>query len=404
MRPEEHALVEEAKKAALEVLLHNSNGPYRSLPRTAGWGYPEPYTRDLLIASLGILASGNQKLIKSLRRVLQTLAKNQSQLGLIPSLVHGPENRGSSDTTPLFILTVGLFRKVTGEAEFLEEAVQRAMTWMEYQSPTNRVMVTQLPTSDWRDEQWVLGYGLFVNTIVYSYLRLYGQLERAASLECDMDRFTIQGGVIHRHVHEGLAVPHKPYFATWSYKVYSDERFDLMGNSLAILSGLAHPSRAKQLVSWIERECQALREQGLLALDLPPNYFPYIHPEDPDWHPRYEEFNLPGNYLNGAVWPFVCGCYVAAIVAAGRYRLAEEKLMALTRLVRPARDAEVEFGFNEWFRAQDGTPQGEDWQTWSAAMYLYAAISVEQRRTPFFDEIRSGPKLDADQPSYRSGH
>jgi hypothetical protein len=393
MRPEEHALVEEAKKAAVGVLLRNSRGPYYSLPRTAGWGYPEPYTRDLLISSLGILASGNQKLIKSLRRVLQTLAKNQSCLGLIPSLVHDPEDRGSSDTTPLFILTVGLYRKATWEADFLEEAVRKAMTWMEYQSPANRVMVAQLPTSDWRDEQWVLGYGLFVNTIVYSYLRLYGQVERAALLEREMDQFTIQGGVIHRHVHEGLAVPHKPCFATWSYKVYSDERFDLMGNSLAILSGVAHLSRARSMISWIEHECQVLREQGLLALDLPPNYFPYIQPDDPDWVRRYEEFNLPGEYLNGGVWPFACGFYVAAIVAAGRYRLAEEKLMALTRLVRPARDAAVEFGFNEWFRAQDGTPQGEDWQTWSAAMYLYAAISVEERRAPFFDEIRSSPKL-----------
>ena len=86
----------------------------------------------------------------------------------------------------------------------------------------------------------------------------------------------------------------------------------------------------------------------------------------------------------------MCGFYVAAIVAARRYRLAEEKLMVLTDLVRPAREAEVEFGFNEWFRAQDGTPQGIDWQSWSAAMYLYAAISVEEKRTPFFDEIRVG--------------
>jgi len=29
----------------------------------------------------------------------------------------------------------------------------------------------------WRDEQWVTGYGLFVNTLVYSYLRLFGQNE-----------------------------------------------------------------------------------------------------------------------------------------------------------------------------------------------------------------------------------
>ncbi|NIO09952.1 MAG: amylo-alpha-1,6-glucosidase, partial [Deltaproteobacteria bacterium] len=82
------------------------------------------------------------------------------------------------DTTPLFLLSVALFRKVTGETEFLEEAVSRAMRWMEYQSPSDRVMVAQLPTSDWRDEQWIWGFGLYVNTIVYSYLRLYGQFER----------------------------------------------------------------------------------------------------------------------------------------------------------------------------------------------------------------------------------
>ena len=58
---------EEAKNAALEVLLHNRKGPYQGLPRTAGWGYPEPYTRDLMIASLGILATGNELLIASLK-------------------------------------------------------------------------------------------------------------------------------------------------------------------------------------------------------------------------------------------------------------------------------------------------------------------------------------------------
>ncbi|MDY7010472.1 MAG: hypothetical protein SVV80_06925 [Planctomycetota bacterium] len=60
----------------------------------------------------------------------------------------------------------------------------------------------------------------------------------------------------------------------------------------------------------------------------------------------------------------------------------------MTKLVRPARERPVAFGFNEWFRAQDGAPQGQDWQTWSAAMYIYAATCVEQGRTPFFEEIR----------------
>jgi hypothetical protein len=285
-------------------------------------------------------------------------------------------------------MAVALFRQVTGEYNFVEQAVKKAMQWMEYQSPSDRVIVDQLPTSDWRDEQWVLGYGLFVNTIVYTYLRLLGQHDRASKLKEQMGRFTIKGEKQQRHVHEGLALRYKPYYALWSYKVYRSERFDLLGNSLAILSGIASPSRAKDIVTWIETECDSLRAKGDLAVSLPPNLFPYIRPEDPDWIPRYQQYNQPGEYHNGGIWPFVCGFYIGALVSAGRYRLAEKKLIALTDLIRSPHKADVEFGFNEWLRAQDGTPQGEDWQSWSAAMYLYASACVEQRKTPFFEQIQ----------------
>ena len=380
--------IEEAKKAALEVLLHNSHGPYHGLPRTAGWGYPEPYTRDLMFSILGIAVTGNQKLLDSIRKVLETLAKNQTEHGHIPSLVHNKDDRGASDTTPLFLMGVGIFRQVTGETEFLKEAVAKALTWMEYQSPSDRLLAAQQPTSDWRDEQWVTGYGLFVNTLVYSYLRLLGQQDRADQFYHEMRRFTIIADTTHHHVHEGLVVKHKPYFAFWSYKIYSSERFDLLGNSLAILSGLASPSRADEMVSWIEEECAEMRKRGELSVDLPPNFFPFIKPEDPDWMPRYTIYNNPGDYHNGGIWPFICGFYVAALVAAKRYMLAREKLIALTHLVKKSATGTISFGFNEWIKAQDGKPMGQDWQTWSAALYLYAAKCVEEKRTPFFDEMR----------------
>ncbi len=380
--------IELAKKAAIEVLLHNAHGPYHGLPRTAGWGYPEPYTRDLMFSILGIAVSNNQKLLDSIRRVLETLAKNQTEHGHIPSLVHDKDDRGSSDTTPLFLLGVGIFRKVTGETEFLNEAVKKSLIWMEYQSPSDRYLVAQQPTSDWRDEQWVTGYGLFVNTLVYCYLQILGQHERADKVKHEMSRFTITGGTIHHHVHEGLVVKHKPYYAFWSYKIHSSERFDLLGNSLAILSGIASPSRADDMISWIEEECLSMRNRGELAVDLPPNFFPFINPEDPDWHPRYSSFNNPGEYHNGGIWPFICGFYVAALVAAKRYSLAKEKLLALTHSLKVSSTGKVEFGFNEWIKAQDGKPMGQDWQTWSAALYLYAVKCVEDKQTPFFDDIR----------------
>jgi len=384
--------IKEATKAALEVLLHNAHGPYMGLPRTAGWGYPEPYTRDLMFSIFGIAVSGNIKLLESVRKVLETLAMNQTDHGHITSLVHDKDDRGASDTTPLFLLGVGIYRKVSGESEFLHVAVEKALVWMEYQSPSDRYLVAQQPTSDWRDEQWVLGYGLFVNTIVYSYLRIFGLHERADNVQREMSKFTVNAGSSHHHVHEGLVVKHKPYYAFWSYKILSSERFDLLGNSLAILSGIASPTRANEMISWIEEECASMREKGDLTVDLPPNFFPFVKPQDPEWNERYAKYNNPGDYHNGGIWPFVCGIYIAALVAAKRYTLAREKLEVLTHFIKIKRIEKVEYGFNEWIKAQDGKPMGQDWQTWSAALYLYAAKCVEDKETPFFDDIRKGTK------------
>ena len=369
-------------------MLHNAHGPFHGLPRTAGWGYPEPYTRDLMLSILGIAVSDNQELIRSIRKVLETLAKNQSEHGHICSLVHDGEDRGSSDTTPLFLMGVGIFRKMVGEPDFLKEAVAKSLLWMEYQSPSDRYLVAQQPTSDWRDEQWVLGYGLFVNTLVYSYLRFLGYDDRAKKVKHEMERFTITQGFMNNHIHEGLVVKHKPYYAFWSYKIHNSERFDLLGNSLAILSGIASATRADEMVSWIEAECAVMQKKGELALNLPPNFFPYTHPEDPDWHVRYAQYNNPGDYHNGGIWPFICGFYVAALVAAKRFSLAKEKLIELTHAMQLSTDPNLAFGCNEWIKAQTGKPMGQNWQTWSAALYLYAAKCVEVNGTPFFEEMR----------------
>ena len=79
------------------------------------------------------------------------------------------------------------------------------------------------------------------------------------------------------------------------------------------------------------------------------------------------------------------------MVAAKHYTLAEEKLVILTHCIKQSNTESVAFGFNEWIKAQDGKPMGQDWQTWSAALYLYAAKCVEDKKTPFFDEIRNLP-------------
>ena len=385
--------VDAAQRAAVAVLEHNAFGPFGGLPRTAGFGYPEPYTRDLMISLPGFLLTGKPELRDQMRRTLEALARNQTPRGHIPSLAHDPGNLGASDTTPLFLFGLAVFRRALGEPEFLEAAAQKAITWMRYQSPDDRVMVAQLPTTDWRDEHWVYGYGLYVNAIVHAYLPMYGLDEEAAVLKVALNRLEISEFQDRQHERQGLAVPNSPHYAAGSFKIFHDNRCDVLGNSLAILTGIADPARAEQLLDYIEANCNLLRARGELVGQLPPCFFPYMQPGDEDWRPRYATYNRAGEYHNGGVWPFVCGFYVAACVSVGRHELAQQKLESLAELVKPWHENECEWGFNEQVRAQTGEPIGRDWQTWSAAMFLYACECVATRGTPYF-----GPSPIGDPP------
>jgi hypothetical protein len=250
-------------------------------------------------------------------------------------------------------------------------------------------MVTQLPTSDWRDEHWVFGYGLFVNVVCSAYLRKYHLHGEDNALNELINRLDIPDPDPHHHVHAGLVLPNKPYYAICTYKIHHDERFDLLGNALAILFGVAPRQRSRELIGWIEGECEALRQSGELALELPPCLFPFMQTRDPDWRPRYSQFNQPGEYHNGGIWPFICGFYIAACVASDHHELALARLEALAHAVKPWHENEAEWGFNEQLKAQTGKPIGRDWQTWSAGLFLYATRCVETGTTPWFEDVRS---------------
>lgn len=378
----------QTRSAALKVLLHNVRGGRNGLPRTSGRGNPEPTTRDLMIGSLGVLVSGSEELASSLKRTLEALAERQTPLGLIPGVADEAGDLGASDTTPLFLIGVAACRLICHSPGFLDDAAQKALRWCEYQSPKDRILVAQQPTSDWRDELWVPGHGLYVNALVHASLVLFGRGARSEALRREMNS-PVGGEETPSHVHEGLALPDRPYLALWSYKQQHGTQFDLLGNSLAILSGAVSNEQAVATLLWVEDACTKMRETGALVMGASPNLIPAIQRGDPHWKERYERFNLPGEYQNGGIWPFVCGFHVAALVAAGRLPLAEQKLIELTDLCRITNDPEIDFGFNEWVRASDGKACGQDWQYWSASMYLYAVKCVESGRTPLFEAVHS---------------
>ncbi len=376
-----------AARAAKKVLLHNNAGPCDDLPRTAAWGYPEPYTRDQMIVALATTVIQHRMLMRGTRRTLDALAANQSRLGHIPSYAHAADNRGASDTTPLFLVGLAAYRRAAGRADYLDDAAQKSLTWLAYQSPDDKVVLDQQPTTDWRDEQWVPGFPLFLNTWLYAVLRLFDRHEQADILYDILNATTMES--FGPEYHQGLVVPDEPFYALWVFKSYGSRRFDLIGNCLAILTGIAPPDRARAILEYVEQNVDLMRQTGQLTLESPPCLFPYIGPFDRDWQPRYEQYCQPGHYHNGGVWPFTVGFYVAALVAVGWMDRAHARLKHLAKLVKAGVDPELHYGFNEWFNARTGLPSGNDWQSWSASMYLYAAACVATGTTPLFDECRS---------------
>ena len=68
----------------------------------------------------------------------------------------------------------------------------------------------------------------------------------------------------------------------------------------------------------------------------------------------------------------VGGFWVAALVAAGRQRLAR------TELVKLARACELKgWSFTEWLHGRTLAPKGMPGQSWNAAAYLIAEHAVE---------------------------
>ncbi|MCL6567622.1 MAG: hypothetical protein K6T35_01750, partial [Meiothermus silvanus] len=101
-------------------------------------------------------------------------------------------------------------------------------------------------------------------------------------------------------------------------------------------------------------------------------FYPPIYPGDRDWREYYRSrnLNLPHQYHNGGIWPFLGGFYVITLAQVGKLHEAEVALDLLAQANRLGRSQEWEF--NEWIHGLSGRPMGHPLQAWSAGMYVFA--------------------------------
>jgi hypothetical protein len=170
----------------------------------------------------------------------------------------------------------------------------------------------------------------------------------------------------------------RPFYLPYvAFRDYAD-RFDTLGNLLAIVFGVASRERANKILDY-------LHGCGLNAPFPVKSLYPVLQPGDKDWRDYYRVRNLnqPHHYHNGGAWAFIGGFYVAALVQAGRLDEAAQQLERLTAMNRQGKTREWEF--NEWCHGVSGQPMGFAGQSWSAALYIYAHDAVTNGKLSFLD-------------------
>lgn len=172
----------------------------------------------------------------------------------------------------------------------------------------------------------------------------------------------------------------RPFYLPYvAFRDYAD-RFDTLGNLVAILFGLADQGKADKILDYIHG-CGLNEPFPVRAL------YPPVQPGERDWRDYYRVRNLnqPDHYHNGGAWPFIGGFYVAALVQAGRQAEAERQLVRLAEMNRQGRAGPWEF--NEWCHGRSGRPMGYAGQSWSCALYLFAYDAVQAGRVPWLAAV-----------------
>jgi glycogen debranching enzyme len=354
-------------------------------------GYEATWARDSMITSLGASLVGNRFKLP-FAKSLNLLKKWQTPKGQIPNCVgsynldrRSDKTYNTIDSTLWYIIGHYAYAKAYDNPGLIREhkqSIARALIWLKYQDPNEDSLLTQLPTMDWQDA-FPHKYGHVINTqaLYFAVLKLMGDDKLARRLRDNLngktwDYLTMYSAKL-------------GYYLPWNWKNHDGDReqeewFDSLGNVLAILSGLASKAIAERILAHIEKE--KINEPWPLKAIWPP-----IKKGDKEWHSYFSKCDArtPLEYLNGGIWPFIGGFYVAALVKMNRQKDAETELEKLARAnlmaINPAkmrhpRPVEGEFGFNEWHHGKTGKPLGEPLQSWTAGMYVYAFECVKQKK------------------------
>ena len=380
-------LIEECRRRAIALLAQNlqPGGIRAATPsrRSSARGYDAVFGRDAAVCALGMAVSGDPLLETRAAEGLATLAEHQAPNGQIPKFVDTRRAEadfwyvGCIDATLWWLAALALLDRIRpGERLRRRFAahVRKAIVWLQCQEHQRFFLLQQNEASDWADIMPRSGFVLYSNALWHLVKQLYRLPKAEETLRnanhlfhpFAADVVEYRRARLLMHYARSQAHNRDLYLSFVNFAFFGDEG-DTFGNVLAILAGLADRRMARGIV----RALAAARTNDPYPIRVVCDPIPV---DSFLWRPymRRHGQNLPWQYHNGGIWPFVGAFWVLALAACG---LREEAKADLVRVAQANRLDD--WSFNEWLHGQTFAPSGMPGQSWNAATFLLALRVLE---------------------------
>ena len=406
------SLVDDAAERSIE-LLREALHPEGFVASPADDHYASIWGRDSAMACLGASRSGDEALIEGVEANLRTLASKATPHGQVPN-VYWPERGywdwgegGTTDATAWLVIALAEHVAATGRDAIATElwpAVESGMRWLRYQEITGSGLIDSPAGGDWMDGTLRrVGRVFHVNVLYHwaaaSAMRLAERLGEQAPMDpasiarkidglfwpapgsdlADLSTADYPNEATAEFPHP-LAVrefqrvsiaDRRHHLALVSFGRFVD-RCDVLGESLAIASGLVDGDRAQGILDYLNEEgCADPYPSKTWPEPFLPGAPGSILDTDADALQDERWRNPPGSYHNGAIWPYIGGAHAVAASVAGRDDEARRLLEGVA-----AANALNEWSFPEWIGVPAGQPDGARRQAWNAGAYLWAYSAI----------------------------
>jgi GH15 family glucan-1,4-alpha-glucosidase len=370
---------------AIELLQRcsSSDGFLASAENTSN--YKRVWARDGVICGLAALASGDENLINTFEKTLETLANNQHKNGTIASNVLVTENEtqvsygglaGRVDAITWFVIGICQYAFHKKDSSFVskyDSNIQKCLQLLEAWEFNNQHLIYVPLSGNWADEYITDGYVLYDQLLRIWALRSYNYFQKSDEITSKIQKiehqivvnFTPNEIVPKYHERAYNELQFKGFmpcsFSPAGYKI----QFDAFANALVLLLNIGSDNFQNEILNTFE----TIKNET--NLKLIPAFWPPIQESDLDWNLlknncKYEFRNYPYEFHNGGSWSMVNGFYGLALLSKNQ----KEKASQVLNSINSANEME-NFSFFENFNTKTSKPNGVAFCAWSAAAAVF---------------------------------